>query len=151
METLSVATSYGIVEKVPIIRWKEFIPYWQPVCRAIFEVLIENDFHPYSATLKRPEGFVASSEYWKRSIKDLTAFPLSEARYFIYKLEEKIYFLNAIREFNGKIQRDWLEEKNIAVLGGYLYSFFYVLKPILRSVKKGNNSYLRPVIKKRKS
>jgi len=85
VETYSVATSDGIVEKVPIIRWKEFIPYWQPVCRAIFEVLIENDFHPYSATLKRPKGFVASSEYWKRSIKDPAEFPLSEARFFIYK------------------------------------------------------------------
>ena len=53
-ETFSVKTKYGIVKEVPMIRWKELVPYWAAICRAIFEVLIENDFHPYTATLKRP-------------------------------------------------------------------------------------------------
>ena len=110
-ETFSVETEYGIIEKVPIIRWEELIPYWPAICRAIFEVLIENDFYPYAATLKRPKGFVASSHYWKMSLKNPIKVPLSDARYFVFKLEEKPYFIDAIREFNGKIQKNWLEEK----------------------------------------
>ena len=143
-EAFSVQTSYGVVEKVPVIRWKELVPYWRSICRAIFEVLIENDFRPYTATLKRPEGFVASSYYWKISLKNPTKFPLSEARYFIYKLEEKTYFSDSIRRFNQKTGTNWLEEKNIAVLGGYLYSFFHTLKPVLKPVKKGTESFLKP-------
>jgi len=146
--TLSVKTSYGTVEKVPVISWKELVPYWHDICRAIFEVLIENDFHPYYATLKRPDGFVASSYYWKKSQKDPGKFPLSEARFFIYKLQEKPYFVNSIREFNRKTHTDWLDEKNIVILGGYLYSFFFTLKPVLKAVKKKSKSYLKPKMNK---
>jgi hypothetical protein len=105
-EMFSVETSYGIVEKVPVVTWKELIPYWEDICRAIFEVLIENEFQPYTATLKRPAGFVASSFYWRISIKNPNRFPLSEARYFIYKLQEKPYFADSIREFNKKSQKN---------------------------------------------
>ena len=143
-------TKYGVVENVPMVTWKELFPYWQSICRAIFEVLMENDFSPYAATLKRTDGFVASSYYWKKSLKDPMKIPLSEAKYFIYKLEEKQYFLDSIREFNQKTQTNWLEERNIATLGGYLYSFFYVLKPVLRTVKKGTNNYLKPIIPKQR-
>lgn len=147
-ETFSVQTSYGVVENVPVIRWKELVPYWRSICRAIFEVLVENDFYPYTATLKRPKGFVASSHYWKMSLKNPTRVPLSEARYFIYKLEEKTHFSDSIRRFNQEAGKNWLEEKNIAILGGYLCSFFYTLKPVLEAVKKGTESYLKPKYKK---
>jgi hypothetical protein len=149
-ETFSVQTNYGVVEKVPVTQWKELVPCWRAICRAIFEVLIENDFHPYTTTLKRPKGFVASSHYWKISLKNPTKVPLSEARYFIYKLEEKPYFSDSIKRFNQKTQTNWLEEKNIAILGGYLYSFFYTLKPVLKTVRKGTESYLKPNIRKRR-
>lgn len=148
-ETFSVETKYGTVENVPVIEWKELFPYWRSICKAIFEVLIENDFHPYAATLKRPDGFVASSYYWKMSLRNPKKVPLSEARYFIYKLEEKTYFSDSIRKFNERIQANWLEEKNIAILGGYLYSFFYILKPVLRTIRKGTENYLKPRIRNR--
>lgn len=64
-ETFSVQTIAGKVENVPLTGWKDLVPYWAGICRAFFEVLIENDFKPYTATLKRPEGFVASSNYWR--------------------------------------------------------------------------------------
>jgi hypothetical protein len=149
-EVFSVKTKYGVVENVPVVTWKELFPHWRSICRAIFEVLTENDFSPYTATLKRPDGFVASSYYWKKSLKDPMKISLSEAKYFIYKLEEKQYFLDSIREFNQKTRTNWLEEKNIETLGGYLYSFLYVLKPVLRTVKKGTKNYLKPVIRKQR-
>ena len=130
-------------------KWKELFPFWRSICRAIFEVLIENDFHPYAATLKRPGGFVASSYYWKMSLRNPKKVPLSEARCFIYKLEEKTYFSDSIRKFNERTQANWLEEKNIAILGGYLYSFFYILKPVLRTIRKRTENYLKPRIRNR--
>jgi hypothetical protein len=148
-ETFSVKTSYGVVKSVPVIQWEGLAPYWRAICRAIFEVLIENDFHPYTATLKRPDGFVASSHYWRISLRDPTKAPLSEARFFIYKLKEKAYFSESIRRFNQNIQTNWLEEKNIAILGGYLYSFYYTLKPVLKAVRKGAKNYLKPIISKK--
>jgi len=149
-ETFSVETNYGIVVRVPITGWKELVPYWKAICRAIFEVLIENDFHPCTATLKRPEGFVASSNYWRRSLKNPTRVPLSEARFFIYKLKEKPYFIDSIKRFNEKSKKNWLEENNIAVLGGYLCSFYLTLKPALKVVKKGTKNYLKPKLASRK-
>ena len=56
VETFSVETIAGKVEDVPVTGWKELVPYWESICRAIFEVLLENDFKPYTATLKRPKG-----------------------------------------------------------------------------------------------
>jgi hypothetical protein len=143
-KVIKVETSYGIVEKVPVIDWEELIPYWSDICRAIFEVLLENDFQPYTATLKRPKGFVAYGGYWKMSIRNPKRLPLSEARYFIYKLREKPYFTESIRAFNQKNKKDWLAEKNIAILGGYLYSFYYTLKPVLENAQKQNGTYLKP-------
>jgi len=148
-QTLSVKTDYGVVENVPVINWRELLPYWQLICRAIFEVLVENNFNPYAATLKRRDGFVASSFYWYRSLGNPVEFPLSEAKYFIYKLKEKPYFLDSIKEFNKRTQTNWLEEKNIATLGGYLNSFFFTLKPVLRTETIGTKSYMKPVITKR--
>jgi hypothetical protein len=120
--------------------------YWPDICRAFFEVLLENDFQPYTATLKRPKGFVASCDYWKMSNKSPKRVPLSDARCFIYKLLEKPCFTNSIRQFNQKTKKDWLAEKNVAILGGYLYSFYYTLKPVLKTVKKENGIYLKPKI-----
>ena len=56
IKTFSVQTNAGKVEKVPVTIWKDLVPYWESICRAIFEVLIENDFKPYTATLKRLRG-----------------------------------------------------------------------------------------------
>jgi hypothetical protein len=82
IETFSVQTIAGKVEKVPVTGWKDLVPYWESICRAIFEVLMENDFKPYTATLKRPRGFVASNSYWRLSLKNPKRFPLTEARFF---------------------------------------------------------------------
>jgi hypothetical protein len=101
-------------------------------------------------TLKKPDGFVASSHYWEISRRNPERFPLREARYFIYKLEEKAYFCDAIRKFNEKTRTNWLEESNLAILGGYLCSFWYALKPALTVVMKGSDEYLRPKIAKRR-
>jgi len=146
VDTFSVQTIKGTVEKVPVIRWKELVPYWENICRAIFEVLIENDFRPYTATFKRPKGFVASSSYWRKSLENPKRFPLSEARFFIYKLLEKPYFTNSIKEFNQKIHKNWLEEKNIATLGGYIYSFYYTLRPVLEVVGEGTKASIKPIV-----
>ena len=146
VETFSVKTIAGKVEDVPVTGWKELVPYWESICRAIFEVLFENDFKPYTATLKRPKGFVASSNYWNLSLKNPKRFPLSEARFFMYKLQEKPHFTNSIRQFNQRIQKNWLEEKNIAILGGYIYSFYYTLKPVLKVVGKGTKASIKPII-----
>lgn len=145
---LSVKTKYGIVDKVPVIQWKEFVPYWSAICKAIFEVLIENDFYPYTATFKRPKGFVASTHYWKMSLENPKKIPLSEAKYFVYKLKEKPDFTDSIRKFNQRICTDWLEEKNLSILGGYLYSFYYTLKPVLKTIKKGRRKCLKPFVKR---
>jgi hypothetical protein len=147
--TFSVQTKYGAVESVPVIGWEALIPYWPSICRAIFEVLIENDFYPYAATLKRPDGFVASKYYWEISLNDPIKVPLSEAKFFIYKIKEKTFFLSSIREFNQKTRTNWLEEENIATLGGYLNSFFFALKPVLKAVGKGRAHYLKPLIKQK--
>jgi hypothetical protein len=145
-ETFSAQTVAGKVEKVPVTGWKDLVPYWASIARAFFEVLIENDFKPYTATLRRPKGFVASSSYWNLSLKDPKRFPLSEARFFMYKLQEKPCFTNSIRQFNQRIQKNWLEEKNIAILGGYIYSFYYTLKPVLKVVGKGTKASIKPII-----
>lgn len=144
-ETFAVETNYGIIDSVPMTPWKDLVPYWEGLCRAIFEVLIENDFHPYTATLKRPRGFVASKSYWDTSHRNRKKVPLTEARYFVYKLKEKPEFVDAITRFNRSSGKSWLDESNIAVLGGYLYSFCATLMPILKVVKKGNMYCLKPV------
>ena len=148
-ETFSVQTTAGRVEKVPITGWKDLVPYWECICRAILEVLIENDFKPYTATLRKPKGFVASNSYWRLSLKNPKRFPLPEARFFLYKLLEKPYFTNSIREFNKKIQKNWLEEKNIATLGGHVYSFYYTLRPVLEVVGHGSASSIKPIMVKK--
>jgi hypothetical protein len=143
-----VQTTAGKVVDVPVTAWKELVPYWHNICRAILEVLTEGDFKPYPATMKRPDGFVASYSYWKLSSKSPKLISLSEARFFIYKLLEKPYFTDSIKEFNKKIQKNWLAEKNIAILGGYVYSFYYTLKPILKIVGKGSEASIKPTIEK---
>lgn len=148
-EIFSVQTSAGKVENVPITGWKELVPFWENICRAIFEVLIENDFKPYTATLKRPKGFVASNSYWILSSKIPKKFPLTEARYFLYKLLEKPYFRDSIKKFNKGIRRNWLDEKNIDILGGYVYSFYYTLKPVLETIGEGNNARIKPMMVKK--
>jgi len=144
---ISVKTKYGIVDNVPVISWEEMIPYWPAICRAIFEVLIENDFRPFAATFRRPKGFVASSRYWEVSLRNPEKFVLSEAKYFIYRLKEKSDFSDSIRRFNEGKDTDWLKERNISTLGGYLYSFYHTLKPVLKEVRKGRNRLLKPMIR----
>lgn len=143
-ETFAVETSYGIVDNVPMTPWKDLVPYWEGICRAIFEVLFENDFHPYTATLKRRRGFVASKSYWDMSRRSQKRVPLADARYFVYKLKEKPDFMDAIMRFNKNSGKNWLEESNISVLGGYLCSFCLTLMPILKVVKKGKIDCLKP-------
>ncbi len=147
IETISVHTIAGRVDQVPVIGWKELKPYWGELCRAFFDVLIENDFKPYTSTIKRPEGFVASSFYWGLSCRNPAKFPLSEARFFVSKLLEKPGFRNSIKEFNQSSQISWLEEKNIATLGGYVYSFYYTLRPVLKVVGKGERASVKPMLR----
>lgn len=54
------------------------------------------------------------------SLRNPRKVPLTEARYFVYKLKEKSYFVDSIMRFNEKSGKNWLDERNIAVLGGYL-------------------------------
>lgn len=145
-EFFSLNIKYGLIENIPTTSWKELTSYWPAICKAIFEVLIENDFYPYTATLKRPKGFVASSYYWTISLKNPKKFPLSEAKYFIFRLEEKSYFIDAIRNFNMKTNTDWLNQNNIDTLGGYLYSFYDTLKPVLKKDQKDGEEFIRPII-----
>lgn len=146
-ETFTVETKYEFVDKVPVTTWEALVPYWESICKAIFETLVENDFHPYTATFKRRKGFVASKTYWDMSRRNPKGFPLTEARYFIYKLKEKSEFTDAIMRFNKSSDKNWLDESNIAVLGGYICSFYFTLKPILKIVKKGNMNCLKPALR----
>ncbi len=145
-EFFSVQISKGWIKNVPMTKWTELAPYWKDICKAFFEVLDENDFKLFTATFKRPKGFVASSQYWRWSIQSPARFPLSDARFFISKLLEEEYFANSISEFNQKNQKNWLEERNIATLGGYVYSFYYTLKPVLKEVGKGPKVRIKPRI-----
>jgi hypothetical protein len=146
MKTIVVSTKFGEIEGVPLIRWKEIAPYWAKITKAFFEILTENDFRPYCATKKRPNGFVAQSYYWKKSDKNPKKFPLMEARRFLSKLVEHDDFRDAIREFNSKEGVEWLGSENTHILGGYVCSFFYALKPVLRTVQRGGMEVLKPRI-----
>ncbi len=64
-KTIEITAKYGHVRNVPMIKWEPFQPYWERVVRAMIEVIVENKFRPYTATMKRPDGIVASSAYWK--------------------------------------------------------------------------------------
>ena len=99
VETFSVKTIAGKVEDVPVTRWKELVPYWENICRAIFEVLHENDFKPYTATLKSPKGFVASSSYWNLSLKN-PEIPFVRSSVFHVQTSGKA----VLHEFNKTIQ-----------------------------------------------
>lgn len=149
-ETFSVSTRYGIVEGVPVHPWEKLSPYWPRVCKGMFEVLEENDFRPYTATVKRPDGFVASSYYWRKSRKKPDEFPLLQARLFISKLIDNPDFNAAVREFNATENVDWLDPKNMTTLGGFLCSFYSVLKEVLVSVEVNGKKTIKPLIRNRK-
>jgi hypothetical protein len=83
------------------------------------------------------------------SLRNPRKVPLTEARYFVYKLKEKSYFVDSIMRFNEKSGKNWLDERNIAVLGGYLCSFCLTLKPVLKVVKKGTMNCLKPKLSTR--
>jgi hypothetical protein len=148
-ETFSVLTKHGTVEDVPFHPWKHVLPYWPRICKGIFEVLEENHFRPYSATMKRPDGFVASSYYWRKSREKPNEIPLWEARLFISKLIASPDFNTAIKEFNATKNTDWLDPKNIATLGGFLYSFYLILKRVLVSIEVNGKRTIKPLIKNR--
>jgi len=69
-------------------------------------------------------------------LKNPDTIPLKEARRFISKLVKHKDFFEAIKSFNDKKEVNWLDKKNIDILGGYVYSFYYTLKPALKIVSK---------------
>jgi len=146
MQTISVATKFGKIEKVPLTKWRELTPYWPKITKAFFEVLMENDFSPYTATIERPEGFVADRHYWERSMKNPEETPLGEAKRFVSKLIGHPDFAEAIKAFNASKKVNWLKEENVHILGGYVYSFYYTLKPVLKIVEKNSKKVLKPSI-----
>jgi len=150
MSKINVSTKFGIVKNVPLPNWTEIIPYWPRISKAFFEVLIENDFNAYTATIKRPTGFVADLKYWEISEKGPKKLHLKEASVFIRKIKEKTDFVEAIKEFNAKGKVDWLRDDNIHLLGGYIYSFYYTLKPVLRTTKKSGKIIIKPILSSQK-
>lgn len=144
MQTITVETKFGKVKDVPLTKWEELAPYWPNIAKAFFEVLMENDFNPYTATLNRPDGFVADRRYWRKSTRRPDEIPLYAARKFLAKLIQHEEFANAIRSFNADHKVDWLEKKNIHVLGGYVYSFYYTLKPVLKIEERDGKRVLKP-------
>jgi len=98
----------------------------------------------YTATIRRPNGIVADRSYWKKSMKNPEEIPLKEARRFISILVKHKDFVETIKNFNAKKKVNWLDEKNIDILGGYVYSCSYTLKPALRIVQKEGRRTLKP-------
>lgn len=147
MSTIAIDTKYGRIKNVPITKWKKLVPYWPKIAKTFFEVLIENDLNPYTATTKRPEGFVADRRYWIRSIRNPEETPLKEARRFVSELIAHGDFAEAIRSFNVEGKVDWFKEGNLHILGGYVYSFYYTLKPVLKiKVLKTGKEVLKPIV-----
>ena len=102
MQTITFKTKLGHVIGGPVTTWEALVSHWQRIAKAFFEVLIENDFSPYTATFSRPNGFVADRHHWQESIEDQDTFPLREARRFPSKLVKHKDFWEAIRSFNAK-------------------------------------------------
>lgn len=144
MSTITVRAKFGKVENVPLPKWKELVPYWPKIAKAFFEVLTENDFNPCTATIKRPDGFVADRNYWKKFLENPDTIPLKEARRFLAELVKHKDFFEAIRNFNDKKKVNWLHEKNMDILGGYVYSFYYILRPALKAISKKGKKILKP-------
>ncbi len=140
--SIQINTKYGTVRNVPVIKWIEFQPYWEPVVRAIVEVIVENKFRPYSATIKRPDGFVASSKYWETYGYRHKKLTLDQPKKFIELLMTKEGFRTAITEFNSKSGVDWLNPKNLHLLGGRVYGFYYTLRPIFSELRDKDGLWL---------
>jgi hypothetical protein len=128
-------TKHGKVENVPLIRWVALQPYWSLIVGAIIEVVTENKFRPYPASQFRPDGIVASSQYWDSynwNPYEEKEFIFLNALKFIDLLKSKEEFITAIRSFNANTAirsttatgTDWLDSKNVPVLGGWVYTLF---------------------------
>lgn len=140
---IEIITNYGRVPNVPMIKWKEFQPYWEPVARTIIEIIAEHKFRPYPATQQRPDGIVTSSGYW--SYYPGKSFRFHQAKRFVELLCMKNDFRDAIRKFNAGSNVDWLKLKpeNRRLLGSRVYGFYYTLKPVFAQTKDKKGIWLR--------
>ena len=138
---MNVETIYGRIEQVPIIKWKEFEPYWVPIVISLSEVITENKFHPYSANQSRLDGIVLTYKYWK-TFKSEDSFPFKQAIVFLQKLKQKPLFVEAIRKFNYNYKNDWLSSSTLPLLGNRVYGFHHVLKPLFTERVDGDGVWL---------
>jgi len=77
--------------------------------------------------------------------KSRCLLPLKEARRFIAELAKHEDFFEAITNFNNKKKVNWLDKKQIGILEGYVYGFYYTLRPTLKVITK-NMKVLKPKI-----
>jgi hypothetical protein len=144
---ISVDTAYGIISDVPQIGWQEYRPFWIPTVKSMAEVIIENKFHPYPASDSRPDGIVASGQYWESYRRFNNTSIIYEAKRFVELLKQKKDFSKSIKNFNKGSGVDWLSPKSIHLLGSRIYGFYYTLKPILIEVKEMDGTWLRVRLK----
>lgn len=72
--------------------YEHFQPYWKTVVRTTVEVLTENNFHPYPASYSRPDGVVASGQYWE-TFKRYNNPAIYEAKHFLELLKNEQTFV----------------------------------------------------------
>ena len=137
----TLKTKYGIIYNLPTIKWKELLPYWEPIARAMVEVITENKFRPYTASWDRQDGIVATHQYWETWSKQ--KFRFHEAERFVELLKAKKEFSNAISNFNKCSGVDWLDAKSMPLLGNRLYGFYYVLCPIFSTYRDKDGLWLK--------
>lgn len=145
---VTIKTKYGNIENVPLIRWIQFQPYWTETVRAFTDIVTENRFRPYPATTSKPDGIVASTEFW--NLYGSKNFIFTEALKFVELLKSNESFQVSISLFNRTSETDWLDPRNIPLLGGRVYGFYYTLRPILHRTRDKDGYWIKIKYKKYK-
>ncbi|MGP8057932.1 MAG: hypothetical protein ACLP9K_10080 [Nitrososphaerales archaeon] len=112
--------------------WKELEPFHHDITKSIFEVLIENCFHPGSFKKSNEMGFFAPLRYWQKRERNPRGFPLVEPVRFLSELLKKPSFVSSVRAFNAAASTDWLAGPNLVELGPFVYTICFYLAPVLR-------------------
>ena len=124
--------------------WKELQPYYHGVLRAIFEVLMEDCFHPGYVTRRNKKGFLAPPYYWKLHARDPNRYPLSECLRFIAQLLKRNYLVTSMNAFNKRAGVDWLSGPDMTRLSGFVYSICFYLDAVLYSKEGEEDPCVKP-------
>lgn len=140
---IEIGKEKSVLSDVPETTWEALKPYWPPIVKALIEVFLEGDFEPYGVRKDRKNGFYAGEWYWSQSLTHPEKYLLREARRFIEKLLEKKCFVEAVREFNGSRQVDWILERDRKQLRRFVYEICFALEGFLKSLKADHSEKSR--------